>query len=128
MVFNEWFGDLTDAQWCAYRRHNISPSDHDSWTDTGWDGDTIAAWVNTLGSLDCSPNCIYAPPWAQRWERAGYTAASTLQIVRSIVSVTGGRSFDCRPSDAHLATVERQPSLFERTPDSDIAHLSIWET
>ena len=113
MVFNEWFGELTDAQWRAYRRHNISPSDHDSWIDTGWDGDTIAAWVNTLGSLDCAPNCLYGPLWAATWERAGFTASSTLDIVAAVAAATGRRSIDLCPSDAHLAVLERQPSLFE---------------
>ena len=71
MVFNEWSGELTDAQWRAYRGHKISPSDRDSWTDTGWDGDTIAAWVNTVGSLDCAPNCLNGLVWPRRGSNPG---------------------------------------------------------
>jgi len=113
MVFNEWFGELTDAQRRAYRRHTISPADHDSWSDTGWDGDTIAAWVCALGDLDGSPNCIYGPAWAELWDWAGYTAARAHQVVASVVEVTGHRAFDIRPADTPLASVVRQPSLFE---------------
>ena len=29
MVFNEWYGELSYAQQAAYRKHNVSPSDHD---------------------------------------------------------------------------------------------------
>lgn len=29
MVFDEWYGELTYAQRAAYRRYNVSPSDHD---------------------------------------------------------------------------------------------------
>lgn len=28
MVYDEWYGDLSFAQRAAYRKHNISPSDH----------------------------------------------------------------------------------------------------
>jgi len=123
MIFNEWFGELDDAQWRAYRRHNISPSDHGSWTDTGWDGDTIRAWVNTLASVDCAPTRIDGPAWAETWERAGYTAASTLQVVASIVETTGRRSFILGPTDVRLAVVERQPSLFEQDPAPSVGPL-----
>jgi hypothetical protein len=29
MVYDEWYGELTFAQRAAYRKHNVSPSDHD---------------------------------------------------------------------------------------------------
>jgi predicted secreted protein len=29
IVFDEWFGELSYAQRAAYRKHNVSPSDHD---------------------------------------------------------------------------------------------------
>jgi hypothetical protein len=29
MVYSEWYGDISYAQRAAYRKHNISPSDHD---------------------------------------------------------------------------------------------------
>lgn len=29
MVFDEYYGELTYAQRAAYRKHNVSPSDHD---------------------------------------------------------------------------------------------------
>ena len=113
MVFNEWFGELTDAQWRAYRRHNISPADHDDWVDTGFDGDAIAEWVCTIAALDGSLNGWFGPRWAQRWSRHGYSATSTLEVVGSIIALTGRRAVEVRPSDVHLATVARQPSLFE---------------
>lgn len=33
MVFDEWYGELTFAQRAAYRKFNVSPSDHDSLVD-----------------------------------------------------------------------------------------------
>ena len=30
LVYDEWYGTLSYAQRAAYRKHNISPSDHDS--------------------------------------------------------------------------------------------------
>lgn len=30
MVYDEWYGELTFAQRAAYRKYNVSPSDHDS--------------------------------------------------------------------------------------------------
>lgn len=33
MVFDEWYGELTYAQRAAYRKHNVSPSDHDMLVD-----------------------------------------------------------------------------------------------
>ena len=119
MVFNEWFGELTNAQWRAYRRHNISPSDHDWWSDTGWDGDAIAGWVCTLAALGCSPNDMNGPAWASRWDRCGYTsAAAARDVVSSIVASTGRRPIDVRPGDAHLATARRQATLFESVSPS----------
>jgi hypothetical protein len=29
MVFDEWYGELSFAQRAAYRKFNVSPSDHD---------------------------------------------------------------------------------------------------
>jgi len=29
MVFDEWYGELSYAQRAAYKKHNVSPSDHD---------------------------------------------------------------------------------------------------
>lgn len=29
LVFDEWYGTLSFAQRAAYRKHNVSPSDHD---------------------------------------------------------------------------------------------------
>jgi hypothetical protein len=34
MVYDESYGELTYAQRAAYRRHNVSPSDHDELVDT----------------------------------------------------------------------------------------------
>lgn len=47
MVYDEWYGDLTFAQRAAYRKHNVSPSDHDDLVNTfGADAhDEITRWV-----------------------------------------------------------------------------------
>jgi len=29
IVFDEWYGELSYAQRAAYKKHNVSPSDHD---------------------------------------------------------------------------------------------------
>ena len=29
LIYNEWYGDVTRAQLAAYRKFNVSPSDHD---------------------------------------------------------------------------------------------------
>ena len=29
MVFDEWYGELSYAQRAAYKKYNVSPSDHD---------------------------------------------------------------------------------------------------
>jgi hypothetical protein len=29
MVYDEWYGELSYSQRAAYRKHNISPADHD---------------------------------------------------------------------------------------------------
>lgn len=29
MVYDEWYGEISYAQRAAYRKHNVSPSDHD---------------------------------------------------------------------------------------------------
>lgn len=57
-VFDEWYGELTDRQWRAYRRHNVSPCDHDSWVATGWS--EIAGWVVALGALGESSDVVWA--------------------------------------------------------------------
>lgn len=33
MVYDEWYGELTYAQRAAYRKHNVSPSDHRTLVD-----------------------------------------------------------------------------------------------
>jgi hypothetical protein len=33
MVYSEWYGDISYAQRAAYRKHNISPSDHQMLVD-----------------------------------------------------------------------------------------------
>lgn len=30
MIFDEWYGEVSYAQRAAYRKYNVSPSDHDS--------------------------------------------------------------------------------------------------
>lgn len=33
LVYDEWYGTLSYAQRAAYRKHNVSPSDHDGLVD-----------------------------------------------------------------------------------------------
>ena len=33
IVFDEWYGHLSYAQRAAYRKHNVSPSDHQALAD-----------------------------------------------------------------------------------------------
>ena len=38
LVYNEWFGEISVAQQRAYKKHNISQSDHDELCDVyGWE-------------------------------------------------------------------------------------------
>lgn len=39
MVYDEWYGELTVAQRNAYRKFNVSPSDHDFLTDAFGEAD-----------------------------------------------------------------------------------------
>jgi hypothetical protein len=54
MVYDESYGELTYAQRAAYRKYNVSPSDHDMLTDRyGDDHAAITAAVkrNSRGGL-----------------------------------------------------------------------------
>lgn len=42
MVFDEMYGELTFAQRAAYRRYNVSPSDHNDLIDTFGEGEHAA--------------------------------------------------------------------------------------
>jgi hypothetical protein len=33
LLYDEWYGDISYAQRAAYRKHNISPSDHQMLVD-----------------------------------------------------------------------------------------------
>lgn len=46
LVYDEWYGELTYAQRAAYRKYNVSPSDHTELVDRyGDDHDAITAAV-----------------------------------------------------------------------------------
>lgn len=115
MVFNEWFGAHTDAQWRAYRRHNISPADHDGWVATGWDGDEIARWVCTGASVGVSVDGLFRPRWATAWVRAGFDAAAVSELVPAVTSMTGLAAHVVGPVDVAHVRLARQPSLFEQS-------------
>lgn len=116
-VFNEWYGELTDRQWRAYRRHNVSPCDHDPWVATGWSGDEIAGWVSTLGALNESPDGLYGVGWARRWRTAGYTPNTALDATRQVVARLRSRSARLVwPDDVDQLGIARQPSLFDASP------------
>lgn len=49
MTFHEWYGDVSVSQLRAYRKHNISPSDHDDLTATfGDDPEAIVRAVKDI--------------------------------------------------------------------------------
>lgn len=55
MVFDEWYGTISYAQRAAYRKYNVSPSDHDSLVDrlgaTNHAAITKAVKENTRGGM-----------------------------------------------------------------------------
>lgn len=61
LVYDEWYGTLTFAQRAAYRKFNVSPSDHDSLVDEfGADNhNDITAAVKQRSQEDG----MYRAPW-----------------------------------------------------------------
>jgi hypothetical protein len=61
MVFDEWYGELSFAQRSAYRKHNVTPAQHQDLLDNFDEGDHagitryVKAHLNEHGS--------YSPPW-----------------------------------------------------------------
>lgn len=104
MVFNEWFGELTDAQWRADRRHNISSADHDGWVALGWDGDAIARWVCTGASVNVGVDGGFGPRRAVVWHSSGFDSDAVAALVPVVAT-------------ARRVAVARQPSLFEQSND-----------
>ncbi len=107
MVFNEWCGELTDSQWRADRRHNISSVDHDGWVALGWDGDAIARRVCTGASVNVGVDGVFGP----RRGSCGTVPAST-----PTRSPRWSRSLRRRPG-SRSASVAREPSLIEQSDD-----------
>ena len=64
-VFNEWYGDVSPAQLRAYKRCNVSPSDHRELADHfGQDAhERIAQEV-----IKRSPDGYYKPPLFNDWD------------------------------------------------------------
>ena len=52
IVYDEWYGELSFAQRAAYRKHNVSPADHDMLVDYfgGNDHAGITAEVKRLAA------------------------------------------------------------------------------
>jgi hypothetical protein len=58
MVYDEWYGELSYAQRAAYKKHNVSPSDHDS---------LMAAYREAHGfSLDATDKHTWATRMVKR--------------------------------------------------------------
>ena len=63
LVYDEWYGELSFAQRAAYRKFNVSPSDHqDLVADFG--EDNRAAIVAVV--RDRSRSGMYRAPWPSR--------------------------------------------------------------
>lgn len=62
LVYDEQYGEVSFAQRAAYRKFNVSPSDHDE-LDRRFAGDhrAITAYVTAH-----SPDGMYRPTW-DRW-------------------------------------------------------------
>jgi len=60
MVYDEWYGELSFAQRAAYRKHNVSPSDHDGLVDEFGEGAHAAI---TAAVKQRSPDGMYQMPW-----------------------------------------------------------------
>jgi hypothetical protein len=63
-VYNEQFGDITRPQQAAYRKHNVSPSDHDTLVDIFGEGEhaKITEYVKTNSTTG-----IYRLPMQDRF-------------------------------------------------------------
>jgi hypothetical protein len=65
MVYDEWYGEISFAQRAAYKKHNVSPSDHDMLVDEF--GESAHREI-TAAVKERSPNGYYQMPWpASRW-------------------------------------------------------------
>lgn len=73
----------------ASRRHNISPSGHDGWADTGWagtgrHGDVIAPSVCTGADLGTVPDSLFGPVSTQRWNRVESDSDAVGELVADV--------------------------------------------
>lgn len=62
-VFHEMYGEVTRPQLAAYRKHNVSPADHDEMVSHF--GDNAKAIIDHIKRN--SPNGMYQPRWG--WQR-----------------------------------------------------------
>lgn len=61
MVRDEWYGELSYAQRAAYRKHNVSPSDHDDLVDE-FGADSHEA-ITRVVKQRSEAHGIYQAPW-----------------------------------------------------------------
>lgn len=89
-MLTDSYGWVTPNQYRAYRAHNISPSDADTWHDCfeargrAPQGDTIAAWVALTARIGLTGD--RAAWWADKWRGCSYTAAETAGLVIAVVA------------------------------------------
>lgn len=64
LVYDEWYGELSYAQRAAYRKHNVSPADHDDLVAEF--GASNHAEI-TKAVKERSPDGYYVTPLARMW-------------------------------------------------------------
>ena len=106
-MLTDSYGWVTPNQYRAYRAHNISPSDADTWHDCfeargrAPQGDTIAAWVTLTARIGLTGD--RAAWWADKWRGCSYTAAETAGLV---VAVLGKRRVEAEAPAAAMRSNE----------------------
>ncbi len=89
-MLTDSYGWVTPNQYRAYRAHNVSPCDADTWHDCfeargrAPQGDVIAAWVALTARIGLTGD--RAAWWADKWRGCSYTAAETAGLVIDVVA------------------------------------------
>lgn len=61
MVYDEWYGEISYAQRAAYRKYNVSPSDHDLLVDEFGAGNHEV--ITRVVKQRSEGSGIYQAPW-----------------------------------------------------------------
>lgn len=64
LVYNEWYGNISFAQRSAYRKHNVTPVEHDDLVAHFGPDNHVAI---TKYVKEHSPNGSYQGPWLGRF-------------------------------------------------------------